>query len=33
MRFFKLSFYEEFFKVSELQVLERIKSAIIPPYK
>lgn len=33
MRFFKQKFYEEYFKVSEEEVVTRIKSAIIPPFR
>lgn len=33
MRFFKQKFYEEYFKVTEVDVLMRIKSAIVPPFR
>lgn len=33
MRFFKQKFYEEYFQVTELDVLSRIKSAVVPPFK
>jgi hypothetical protein len=33
MRFFKQKFYEEYFRVTELDVLTRIKSSVVPPFK
>jgi RNA binding exosome subunit len=32
-RFLKQKYYEEYFNVSEIEVLTRVKSAIIPPFK
>lgn len=33
MRFFKQKFYEEYFKVTETDVLSRIKCAVVPPFR